>query len=84
MNIKDYVSRLRWRFYMAIARWACAKIGHIPQNEFILRRLCGFRLSMSYNDSYFGEPKGLLKGLVAEIDRKLPPRSLFATKGDGA
>jgi hypothetical protein len=35
--------------------------------EYIFRRIDHFRLRMSYNDSYFGEPAGLLKGCVAEI-----------------
>lgn len=36
------------------------------------RKIVLYRNSMSYNDSYFGEPAGLLKQVVAELDRLLP------------
>lgn len=39
----------------------------LPKLEYIFRRIDHFRLCMSYNDSYFGEPKGLLKGCIAEM-----------------
>lgn len=34
--------------------------------------LTKWKHSMSYNDSYFGEPAGLLKQVTAELDRLLP------------
>lgn len=34
--------------------------------------LVKWRYCMSYNNSYFGEPPGELKGITAEIDRLLP------------
>ena len=54
----------------AIARAleAAPKVGETPEH---VRRLIGridqFRLCMSYNESYFGEPVGLLKGVFAEL-----------------
>lgn len=42
-----------------------------------VRRLIGridtYRMRMSYNDSYFGEPAGLLKGVFAELSRLVNP-----------
>ena len=42
-----------------------------------IRRLIGridhFRPRMSYNDSYFGEPTGLLKGVFAELAAAVDP-----------
>ena len=42
-----------------------------------VRRLVGkldaWRLCMSYNDSYFGEPVGLVKTTVEELTRAIPP-----------
>ena len=36
------------------------------------RRFTKWKLCMSYNDSYFGEPAGELKAIAHEIDRILP------------
>lgn len=33
---------------------------------------------MSYNDSYFGEPPGLVKQVTAELNRLMPPTPLKA------
>lgn len=37
------------------------------------KKLTSWRHCMSYNDSYFGEPPGLLKQVVAELERLMPP-----------
>lgn len=37
----------------------------------LIERLLKWRLCMSYNDSYFGEPAGELKRLTHEIQRKV-------------
>lgn len=37
------------------------------------KKLTAWRHCMSYNDSYFGEPPGLLKQVVAELERLMPP-----------
>lgn len=42
------------------------------------RMLAQYRPSMSYNDSYFGEPAGLLKQVVAELERLMPPHPVKA------
>ena len=39
------------------------------------RNVVSYRPSMSYNDSYFGEPAGVFKQRVAELDRALSPTS---------
>jgi hypothetical protein len=51
------------------------------------RKLVEWRHCMSYNDSYFGEPAGLLKQIAAEFERLLPPHELAAAPAaqqDGA
>ena len=35
-----------------------------------VKQIVKYRHCMSYNDSYFGEPEGFLKVIVADIDRK--------------
>lgn len=35
-----------------------------------VKQIVKYRHCMSYNDSYFGEPEGFLKQVVADIDRK--------------
>lgn len=35
-----------------------------------VKQIIKYRYSMSYNESYFGEPEGFLKATVADIDRK--------------
>ena len=35
-----------------------------------VKQIVKYRYCMSYNDSYFGEPEGFLKAIVADIDRK--------------
>ena len=35
-----------------------------------VKKIVKYRYCMSYNDSYFGEPEGYLKAVVADIDRK--------------
>jgi len=37
------------------------------------RKVVAYRHSMSYNEGYFGEPAGLFKERIAELDRALPP-----------
>jgi hypothetical protein len=39
----------------------------------LIGRIDQFRMCMSYNDSYFGEPAGLLKGVFAELARAVNP-----------
>ena len=34
----------------------------------LVDKLIQYKMCMSYNDSYFGEPKGLLKCIVSEMD----------------
>ena len=43
------------------------------------RQLTAWRHVMSYNDSYFGEPAGLVKQITTELDRLCSPRSTEAT-----
>jgi hypothetical protein len=42
--------------------------------EFIreVKKLTQWRFCMSYNDSYFGEPQGLVKRITAQLDRLIP------------
>ncbi len=40
----------------------------IASYEHFAGKLIEWRHCMSYNDSYFGEPAGLLKGVVAELE----------------
>ena len=35
-----------------------------------VKQIVKYRYCMSYNSSYFGEPEGFLKAIVADIDRK--------------
>lgn len=42
------------------------------------KKLTQWRHCMSYNDSYFGEPAGLLKQVVAELERLMPPHPVKA------
>lgn len=35
-----------------------------------VKKIVKYRYCMSYNDSYFWEPEGYLKAVVADIDRK--------------
>lgn len=42
----------------------------------LLQSLVKWRYCMSYNDSYFGEPSGELKRIVAQIDRLLSTTTL--------
>lgn len=35
-----------------------------------------YRMKLSYNDSYFGEPAGLLKSVLRSLDFLMPPCSL--------
>lgn len=35
-----------------------------------IKQIVKYRYYMSYNDSYFGEPEGFLKSIIADIDRK--------------
>lgn len=42
------------------------------------RAVVNYRPSMSYNESYFGEPAGLFKSLVADLERALPTRPIYA------
>lgn len=72
------IKRIRYKLFLRIAKWAASKIGLAVVNESHLRKLCGWRLIMSYNDSYFGEPKGNLKGIVAELAHHLPARQVSA------
>lgn len=46
----------------------------------LARQLVQWRHCMSYNDSYFGEPAGLLKHIAAEFERLLPPNDLAAAQ----
>ena len=39
----------------------------------LIGRIDQFRMCMSYNESYFGEPAGLLKGVFAELARAVSP-----------
>ena len=39
----------------------------------LVGRIDQFRMCMSYNDSYFGEPAGLLKGVFSELARAVNP-----------
>lgn len=48
-----------------------------------VRQITRYRLCMSYNDSYFGEPEGHLKSQVAELERLLAPHKPAATKPAG-
>ena len=45
--------------------------GHVAVPTSLLQTLASWRLCMSYDASYFGEPAGLLKQCVAELDRLL-------------
>ena len=46
--------------------------------EDLCEELVSWRHCMSYNDSYFGEPRGLLKGLANEMKHKLPVKKVLA------
>ena len=35
-----------------------------------VKQIVKYRYCMSYNSSYFGEPEGFLKAIVADINRK--------------
>ena len=48
-----------------------------------VRQITRYRLCMSYNDSYFGEPEGHLKSQVAELERLLAPHKTAAPKPAG-
>jgi hypothetical protein len=37
------------------------------------KKVVSYRPSMSYNDSYFGEPEGAFKQRVTELERSIPP-----------
>lgn len=46
------------------------------------QKLSKYHYVLSYNESYFGEPTGMLKQVVAEIDRILPDEKIpFPLKG---
>lgn len=68
------MNRIYYRLMHRAATFFARRIGLVPVSEKMLRRLCAYRPSMSYNESYFGEPEGLLKGIVAEFGRDLPLR----------
>lgn len=42
------------------------------------QKLTKWLLCMSYNDSYFGEPKGLVKQVTSELDRLIGVRNQVA------
>lgn len=46
--------------------------------QILAKKLTPYRYRMSYNDSYFGEPPGLLKQVVAELERLMPPHPVKA------
>lgn len=74
------------RFYKGRdGRWRCfdgcgpvlVEEGSTPEVSEHVRKLIGridqFRMCMSYNESYFGEPAGLLKGVFAELGHAVNP-----------
>lgn len=49
----------------------------------LIEKLAKYRRCMSYNDSYFGEPAGLLKGVVREMEKYIahsPVRAAIAAQ----
>lgn len=72
MSIKWKIKFLRNSAFRAVAVFCGRRIGKVVVDEDRLRHLCSWRFCMSYNDSYFGEPEGLLKAIVADMDRELP------------
>lgn len=54
-----------------------------PDWQHHAKKLTQWRNCMSYNDSYFGEPPGLLKQVVGELERLMPPHPVKAAKAEG-
>lgn len=56
-------------FVLAESVTTCEDVTEISEKDKFIDWILKYRHSMSYNDSYFGEPSGMLKGWLAELDR---------------
>lgn len=61
------------RIERAHARESAAQVGIPDHVRKLIGRIDTYRMRMSYNDSYFGEPAGLLKGVFAELAHAVNP-----------
>lgn len=67
-----------------LARMIIEQKTKLDQFEKQAAHLVKYRSSLSYNDSYFGEPVGFFKHVVAELDRLCTQTPVLASKENDA